>query len=274
MKIRMISNATCIYEHDGYRILSDPWLTEPIFHGSWYHDYPLITKPEDVLDMDALYISHIHSDHCDPETLKHFRKDIPIFVLEEKTHFLPKHLAKMGFTNVDTLEENIVYDYGPFGVLMFAPFTKHPYYECEIGNIVDSAVLFEVGGKTVLNCNDNMLSVEKALELKSRFGQIDVAQLNYNNAGPYPACFNNLTIEEKKREHELCIATNLYHLLKVARALGPRLVMPFAGAYKLGGGKEHLNEFLGTTTVDYTCEYLEGFDFKTLNLKENDEYEV
>lgn len=268
MKLTFITNACAIYEADGFRLLSDPWLTEPAF-GSWVHDPPITTKPQDVVGVDALYISHIHADHCDPETLKHFRRDIPIVCLADR--FTPKHLERMGFTDVNALDDSSPVGLGPFDLTMFGPFVKHPHHDCEIGNVIDSALLIECGSKRVLNTNDNMPTALAGQRLLTDHGPFDVVQLNYNNAGPYPACFTGI---DRKAEAKKCVERNLRHLAKVAKALDARYTMPFAGAYKLGHGKEHLNEFLGTCSAEEACLYLEGQGVKSLMLREGESFEL
>jgi UDP-MurNAc hydroxylase len=37
MKITNIGGATAILEHNGKRMLCDPWMDEGILHGSWHH---------------------------------------------------------------------------------------------------------------------------------------------------------------------------------------------------------------------------------------------
>ncbi len=268
MKITFITNACAIYEAEGFKLLSDPWLTEPAF-GSWVHDPPLETLIEDVLDVDAIYISHIHADHCDPGTLKHFPRDIPLICLNDR--FTSRHLERMGFTAVEPLVNDQIYSLGPFDLTMFGPFAKHPHYECDIGNVLDSALLFTAGERRVLNCNDNTPTVEKARWLREAYGPFDVVQLNYNNAGPYPACFPQV---DRKAEAAKCIERNLAHMGEVARALGAKYTMPFAGAYKLGHGKEHLNEFLGTCSAEYAGAYLAQHDIRPLVLKEGESIDL
>lgn len=268
MILTFITNAAAIYEHAGFRLLSDPWLTEPAF-GSWVHDPPLKTKPEDVLDVDALYISHLHQDHCDPETLKHFRRDIPIVCLKDR--FTPRHLERMGFTDICALPDGVSMSLmdtpGDFDVRILGPFAKHPHFECEIGNVIDSALLIEAGGVRVLNTNDNTPTVEKARWLRETYGPFDVVQLNFNNAGPFPACFPQL---DRKVEAAHCIQRNLLHMAALARELDAKWTMPFAGAYRLSYGREHLNEFLGTTSAEHACEHLAAAGIKPLLLKEGE----
>lgn len=271
MKLRFITNACCIYEAVGFRLLADPWLVPGAF-GTWVHDPPITTKPEDVLDVDALYISHIHPDHCDAETLKHFRRDIPIITLKDNLSLCAKHLAKLGFTNVVALADREQRGIGPFRVTMFGPFTKHPFHadDCEIGNVVDSALRVEHDGYSVLNCNDNAMSLEAAFEFRREYGSPTVAQLNYNSAGPYPACFRNLSNDEKLAESNRLIERHLDHMMQVADALRADYVMPFAGAYKLGFGYEHLNPYLGTVSAEYAAQRLRLKGFDVVELKENE----
>ncbi len=286
MKVTFISNACALYESQGFRMLADPWLSESAFDGSWWHDPPLQkTTPTSYLDVDALYISHIHQDHLDPETLKHYRRDIPIITLKDKYSFCLKHLEKMGFTRVIGLEDKGNFYWtgtrAPFiemKLTMFAPFATHPFHasECELGNVVDSALLIEADGQSVLNCNDNTLTVEKAAWFRETYGAPTLAQLNYNCAGPYPACFNNLTLLEKHSESSRLIGLNLHHMVQVGRALGAKVMQPFAGAFRLGGSpeKEAMNAYNGTCSAEVAAEYLRAADVKALVLTEGQEVDL
>ncbi len=270
MKLTFFSNACCIYESEGYRLLADPWLSETAFEGAWVHDPPITTKPEDVTDVDALYISHIHPDHCDPQTLKYFRRDIPILTLRDEFLFCANYLERLGFTNVIALPNRASAELGPFTVTMFGPFVAHPFHENELGNLVDSSLLVQRGKYSVLNCNDNTPSIESAAQLKRDFGSPTVAQINYNNAGPYPACFMNLSLEEKASESERLIKRNLDHLAAVGKALGAKFVQPFAGAFKLAGDKAHLNPYLGTCSDVDAAFFLQLQGFEPVLLGENE----
>jgi len=81
MRLTYYANACCLMEVDGFRILTDPWLVDGAFEGSWCHYPPLKVKPQELAGVDALFVSHVHPDHCCPETLSHFPRDIPVLVL-------------------------------------------------------------------------------------------------------------------------------------------------------------------------------------------------
>lgn len=274
MRITFYSNATCTYEQDGFTLLADPWLTETAFKGSWTHLHPLKTKPQDLLDVDALYISHIHEDHLSPGTLKHFRRDIPIFTLRDKLGICIRKLEELGFIDVRGISDGDWSTIGPFKLTMFSPFVKHQYVDDELGNFVDSACLFEATGHRVLNANDNGFDPESAERFRRAYGTIDVAQLNWNSASFYPACFMNLSHEDKLVEAKRLSLRNLENLAAVSKALNPGLVSPFAGAFKLAAHLDHLNQYLGTTTAEEAVEYLTDRGISAFSLLEGEAFDV
>ena len=134
-----------------------------------------------------------------------------------------------------------------------------------MGNLIDSALVLNDGNVTAINFNDNTPDEKACVALKNKFKKIDLAMLNYNTAGPYPSCFDNLSTDEKKKENDRIIKRNFDYLCKVIPLLEPKTVLPFAGAYIIGGKNYFKNEYLGTTTWDECADYLK----KNLNSKTN-----
>jgi UDP-MurNAc hydroxylase len=251
-----IANACGIFKGSkGTTILLDPWLMDGVFEGSWCHWPPLATKPEDLLNVDAIFISHIHPDHFDERTFS-FTKDIPIFILDRKVNFLARRLENLGYANVQPQPSGETFCFQEFEMTIFAPFTPHNFHPAEIGNVIDSALVISCEGISAFNANDNTPTPDSCLELRRRFGRFDLAMLNYNAAGPYPSCFDNLSESEKLLEHDRILKRNMDYLLKLIEVLQPRACLPFAGAYVLGGREAPKNRYLGTTTWDRCAAYL------------------
>ena len=100
MKVKFISNACCIVEtNTGTQILTDPWIENGVFEGSWCHFHKLKTTINDLKNIDAIYLSHIHPDHYD-DRFFNFPKDIPIIVLDHGLNFLHRKLLDSGYKNL------------------------------------------------------------------------------------------------------------------------------------------------------------------------------
>ena len=100
MKVRYITSACVVIEHNNVQVLCDPWLTEGIYYGSWYHYPPLEFKPNEFFAVDYVYISHIHPDHLDIETLKKFPFSTKILIHDYAVKSLFYILKGLGFQHV------------------------------------------------------------------------------------------------------------------------------------------------------------------------------
>jgi UDP-MurNAc hydroxylase len=252
MRFEFISNACGVFtSKSGLRLLTDPWLVDGVFEGSWCHCPKLTTRIKDLEKADGIYLSHIHPDHYDERTFS-FAKDTPIFLLDHKINFLIEKLKRKGYTNLVLIKDAKTMRWGDFEITLFAPFVKHNYFpdNAEIGNLIDSAAVIESGGLVAFNANDNTPDRLASGRIKDRFGHIDLLMHNYNSAGPYPACFNNLTHTQKVEEHETNLVRNLEYMYANVQQMEPTYTLPFAGSYALGGRLHYKNEYLGTTTWD------------------------
>src|SRR5690606_5209687 len=137
-----------------------------------------------------------------------FEKSTPLIVLDHGPNFLIKRLSSLGYTNLIRIKNEETIKFKEFELTMFSPFSKHNFHDAVVGNLIDSALLLSCDETSALNANDNTLSVEAAVSLRKKYGPITLAMLNYNAAGPYPSCFDNLTEAEKISEHERILERN------------------------------------------------------------------
>jgi UDP-MurNAc hydroxylase len=256
LNLTFYNNACCTYESNGFKMLCDPWLHDGAFEGSWHLYPPMKTKPEDFQDVDCLYVSHLHPDHFDAETLRKLNKQMPVVILDHGPNFLKRRLVDLGYENVIAVKDGQSCTVGPFELTLYAPFSKHVFHESQLGNLIDSAIVVSDGRYTILNANDNTPSLDAARRLRATHGKFSVAQLNFNAAGPFPSCFHNLSLEGKRLAHARVLDRNLAHLVALAKILEPEFVMPFAGAFVIGGKQWRKNEVLGTTTWDVAAQYV------------------
>ena len=99
MKIKFYRSATIGIDLKGFKVLMDPWLTDGEYFGSWSHYpyYDLDKNLEEINSYNAIYISHIHPDHCSDNTLKKINKNIPIYIHNYHRRYLKVKLENFGF---------------------------------------------------------------------------------------------------------------------------------------------------------------------------------
>lgn len=116
MKIEQIRNATLIVAYANKRFLIDPFLAEkgayPPFPNSVRQDQnnPLVELPksiEEIIDVDAVIVTHLHLDHWDDTAKEALPKTIKLFVQNDEDGQI---LKAAGFTNVEVLTEQTTWE--------------------------------------------------------------------------------------------------------------------------------------------------------------------
>lgn len=225
-------------------VLCDPWFTEGIYDGSWYH-YPPVDDPMGRIGAcDFVYVSHIHPDHYDPAFLRAYQRAHPrarILIAD----FEHNHLARV--MRADGIEHEVVHQLEIGDTVLTIEPNEAAVYE------VDSALIVQRGGHSVVNMNDNPYHGEQIERIRSTLGgSPTIALLGYTGAGPYPQTYHDdearlLAEAEAKKQRFFT------EYLKMRDALDPKLTIPFAGKYILGGRLHGLNPYRGVADA---CEVL------------------
>ncbi len=116
MQFTQIRNATLKINYAGKKILIDPWLAEkgavPGFGGT-INDHirnPTSELPmpvNEIVDVDAVILTHDHPDHWDEAAKNAIPKDMPFFVQHEKD---AQAVKSAGFSNIRVLGESNEYE--------------------------------------------------------------------------------------------------------------------------------------------------------------------
>ena len=132
MKLRQIRNATLLLEYAGTRFLIDPWFapkeSQPGFEGTLNSHLKnptaeLVVPVAELVDVDAVILTHVHPDHWDETAANALCKDIPFFV----QHFGDLATIKdFGFTDVRVLVGNPTFN----GVKLTRTPGQHGSDEC------------------------------------------------------------------------------------------------------------------------------------------------
>lgn len=242
MRITNLGGATAILEHNGKRMLFDPWLDEGIFHGSWFHWPPVHARIEELGRFDYVYISHIHEDHCSAGTIRHINRDAEIIIMDRQPNFVANFLKSHGFNFSKIhlvpprqgmqLSDDLFVD-----MIEADPANEMSY-------LIDSSLVIRWGNRVVFNANDCQPHDDGLKYLKTNYPHIDLALLPYSGGSGYPSCYVNLSDAEKTAEHDRILAQRVAGFVANVKRIDPEFAIPFADQYVVGGSRAHLNQFV------------------------------
>jgi L-ascorbate metabolism protein UlaG (beta-lactamase superfamily) len=110
-KLTQVRNATLRIDYGGVRFLVDPLLAEkgayPGFEGTANSQLrnPLVPLPmplDDIINVDAVIVTHLHSDHWDDAAKARLPKSLPLFAQDEQD---AAQIRSAGFNDVRVLTE-------------------------------------------------------------------------------------------------------------------------------------------------------------------------
>lgn len=244
MKFFNLGGATGVLEHNGVKILFDPWLDEGIFHGAWHH-YPPVNLPNGIKSLghlDYIYISHIHEDHCSLGTLRELNADAEIIIMDRRPNFVLQFLEKndLKFKKIHLVKPHTPLELRPG--LIVDMVTADPAHE--LNYLIDSGLLIKWDGINIYNSNDCPPYKEALDYVKKNYNPLHLAMLPYATGSSYPACFTNLSHEEKLSEKSRLFKMGIGLFNNAATELKAKYVMPFADQYVIVGSKHELNSYM------------------------------
>ncbi len=275
MIIKLYRSSTVGLNLDGYKMLIDPWLTDGEYYGAWSH-YPHFDfdkNLDEINSYNAIYISHIHPDHCSEDTLKKINKNIPIYIHSYHIKFLKLKLQRLGF-NIIELENGKRTQLGKNAYLnilaadncnpeLCLKFAGCADLSAKNGNSqqIDTLSLIDDGKNVLMNVNDCPIELSQSTfkEIKKQYGKINVLLTGYGGAGPYPQCFENLNLDEKIIAAQAKEKQFLNQAIKYIDEIKPDYYLPFAGTYTLTGKLSSLQNLRGVPSADNAYDYFEKY---------------
>lgn len=221
MRVTYFGQACTLIEAGGKKILTDPWLTEGAYFGTWFHTHLLadagVSPDLFPRDVDCLFLSHEHEDHVDPETLRRFSPDIPVLVCKFPTPRFRRYLESLGLRNIREIpsgQEMKLTDELAVTIYGTAEYTN------------DAALLVEGDGCRLLNETDCKLSY---IDLE-RIGQkgIDIGFYMFSGANWYPMMYDYAPHIQKDlvQKRRRSLLRSFVQRVKLTR---PRVAVPAAG---------------------------------------------
>jgi CMP-N-acetylneuraminate monooxygenase len=220
-KISLISHACLLIEWDGFRLLTDPWIEGSAFLGAWELYPPPTIKVKDLPPIDAIWISHEHSDHFNIKTLSQLKKNIPVYVSSADNQRLVQKLKALNFQNVIAVDSYQK-------ISLKKGFTAISFKSKSIWN--DNILYLQLGKFSILNVNDAGFN----WELKKIFPKVDLVCSTFSfGASGYPLTWTHLSTDEKIKIIDKTNQEKLRYIKKVCNNLNAKYFLPFASYFTL-----------------------------------------
>jgi L-ascorbate metabolism protein UlaG (beta-lactamase superfamily) len=218
MRVVFVGHACHLVEIDGLRILTDPWLTDPIFGAAVEHDPPLAFRLQDLGRIDAIALTHGHLDHFNAPTLAQLAdKSIPVVHPPIRFTELDENLRRLGFTNLHARR-----DFEPLriGTVRIVPTPS-------LGVPDECAWLIEGRSGRFWDGADAPQPPQVVGEIAARFGRIDLGAFSHNSFDQ-PALLHLPSFKEA--DHAPHGASAAAELLDVRAAFAAASNMRWCGA--------------------------------------------
>lgn len=221
MRVTYYGQACTVVEAAGRSILTDPWLTEGAYQGTWYHTHVLadagVTPQTVAAGVDYLFISHEHEDHLDPATLRHVDRSTPVLICRFETPKFRRYLESLGFRTIREVASGVPLDLG--GGLEVTVFGSAQYTN-------DAAILVRAEGCTVFNETDCKLSYDDLQRIGAR--GVDIGFFMFSGANWYPMLYDTpepLKGERVRRRRRSLLRS----FVERVRLVRPRFAVPASG---------------------------------------------
>ena len=237
-------------------ILFDPWMKNNLYEDHWA-PFPYVENTPESFFGNHCFISHIHEDHWDMDTISKFNKDCNFIIPNIFPNFLiQKKLKANGFNNVEmynietwyTLHKDIEFFIIP--PLNSSGQEDKMYEKDKIITGIDCGIIIKSYFGNFLLLGDNTPYEDVKLQMYLEGLDINVFCFPFNGiADDFPLCYDNLTINEKK---ELSLKRcNKRHkvITNVINKIKPTCCIPYSSDFILNGHRR--DEFIAIHPIDF-----------------------
>lgn len=168
MRLRLFRNATQRLSYAGRELLLDPYFapkhSRPSFAGR--SPNPLVDlpcPPEEIMaGAELLIVSHLHSDHFDPEAQRLLPKDLPVFCQPGDEEAIRGH----GFEQVTPVADSVTWE----GITLTRTPGQHGTHAAELADMgTVSGFVFQAPGEPTVYWTGDTVLYEPVREVIERF---------------------------------------------------------------------------------------------------------
>ena len=175
MEFQTLSHAGLRVAAGGKELICDPWLVGSVYWRSWWNYPPVPRALVETLRPDFIYLTHLHWDHFQAASLRHFPPDTPMIVPFDRYGRMTRDLKAVGMTNVREIRHGERIELAPglaIRSFQFAPF------------VTDSAVVIEAEDQVLLNANDAKFAGMPLRHILKHYPKVDFCFRSHSSANP------------------------------------------------------------------------------------------
>jgi ribonuclease BN (tRNA processing enzyme) len=225
MKIEYICHSALLIETKDITILTDPWLVGSAYCDQW-HLFPTPVNVDIAQKADVILISHGHEDHLHHESLLMLNKDAQVYYPFQWQQGIQEYLKSLGYSAITEALSFQAYKLSESTTVTF------------IANSLDSIMVIESDGETLVNINDALPANHKNIiktfiqKIKEQWPVIDYLFCGYGSAAYFP---NTIHCEGKNDVEIATVREQLFadNFCYIVDALRPNFTVPFAADYVL-----------------------------------------
>lgn len=206
----------------------DPWFTpRGAFFGSWFQfpeNTPLLDQA--LAGVTDICVSHNHEDHFDPFVLLKAFDSTPELMLHIP-QYSTKWFYNLAIFKLGGYAERIV-EHPPYEPFQAGNGATIFFVPEESPGAIDSAIVAQIDGQSLINLNDSRLSSDQLLNIVRLTGGADLLALQASGASEYPISYTYPEEEIRAR----CVRKRhdkIDHCLQTIDLVQPDRVLFFAG---------------------------------------------
>ena len=257
MKIRSLNNATILAKSEKCSLLIDPWLIGTLYGGAW-SPFATCTDLDFLETVTHVFVSHIHEDHWDRETLTLLDRKVQIFIPDLPINkVLKNYIEGLGFPNVKLVEPYKKIILSDIDLTIVPPMNAFGQelgsylegYEYDATNIDTSLLVEDKKNNTshLFLCDNTPYD----LKIMQNLNVENLTSLWYpfnSYAQDYPVCYE-LSEENKKDIHEKMQEKRKDTIEKCVGFLKPKFYFPHSADFVLNGPVS--KSFEDYTAIEY-----------------------
>lgn len=272
-KISHYANSFISIEGNESSLVCDPWIGKTS-DNAWY-SYPIYNDKEinkKIFNSKFIYISHLHCDHLDFETLRKFKnKNLTFLIKKFKNGTLKKRLSKISKRIIEVEPFKKIKLNADFNIAIIPQILSNSNnLEDNINYDLDTSIIVQSNKEKTIFFNNVDTTIDlKILKKINQFvkkvfkKKIDIFCYALGAGSEYPQCFLNVN---RNKEKKRIVKESLNHLSKFIKYLKPEFFFPAGGTYVVYGKYFNLNQFLAKPSSIEVEKKLKNLNCLTSNL--------